>query len=172
MKSQKGFTLLELMIVIAIIAISAAATTTAIWNWYPEHNLRKGANDVIGAIRASRLRAVKERTPVCIDFSLGTGTSGTYTSFEDSGEGGPLTNRNNGIQDGDEPTIVEGEMPEAIEISDVNFTNDQMRYGTKGLPMGGLAGFGGSLEMTNAKGNFRYVIVDASGNARVSTAAP
>ena len=172
MKRQKGFTLLELMIVLAIISIGAATVTTAIWNWYPEHNLRQGANDVLNALRASRLRAVKERTPVCIDFSLGTGTAGTYLSFEDSGDGGPLSQRNDGIQNGTEVTVVEGEMPEAIEISDITFTNDQMRYGTKGLPMGGLAGFGGTLEMSNTKGSNRYVIVDASGNARVSRDAP
>lgn len=172
MKKQTGFTLLELMVVMAIMALGAAAVSTAIWNWYPEQNLRKGANDVVSVLRASRLRAVKERTPVCIDFTAGTGTIGTYISFEDSGEGGPFSSRNNGVQDNDEATIVEGEMPEAIEISDITFTNDQMRYNTKGLPVGGAAGFGGTLEMTNSEGTSRYVVVDAAGNARVQREAP
>ena len=172
MKKHAGFTFLELVIVMAIMALSAAAVSVAIWNWYPDENLRRGANDLLSAIRTSRLRAVKERTPVCIDFYAGTGTSATYLSFEDSGAGGTLSQRNNGVQDGAEPTIVEGEMPEAIEISNITFTNEQLRYGTKGLPVGGAGGFGGTLEMQNAKGSFRYVVVDASGNARVQRDSP
>ena len=132
--------------------------------------MRKGANDVLNAIRTSRLRAVKSRTPVCILFSPGAGSEGTLISFEDSGAGGPSTNRNNGIKDAGEAVIVESSMPDAIDMYNTTLVtgpsgDPTLRYDAKGLklPYGTIQ----FIEMKTQADSYRRVAVDPSGNAKV-----
>ena len=80
MKKNSGFTLMEMMIVIAIIGITAAIAIPNVISYLPKHRLNGGARDVYSAMQYARLKAVKERTPVSINFNPG---ANSFTVFDD-----------------------------------------------------------------------------------------
>ena len=67
-KSKAGFTLVELMIAVAIIGIMAAIATPGLIAWLPNYRLKSAARDVYSALQNARLLAVKENTSVRVIF--------------------------------------------------------------------------------------------------------
>jgi prepilin-type N-terminal cleavage/methylation domain-containing protein len=58
MMNQKGITLIELVVVMAIIAIGAALTTPNISGWLPNYRLRSATRDVVSIMRVAQIKAV------------------------------------------------------------------------------------------------------------------
>jgi len=80
-----GFTLMEAMIVVAIIAILAAISIPNFLSWRRNAELRAGAEELHSAVQLTKLRAVKERTNCVILFDDG---DNSYMAFIDNGAGG------------------------------------------------------------------------------------
>ncbi len=74
MKRQAGFTLIELMTVIAIITILVAAFTPNIFRWVSNQRFNSAVRDIQASIMQMRLDALKENVPATITFTAGTGT--------------------------------------------------------------------------------------------------
>ena len=127
MKKNSGFTLMEMMVVIAIIGITAAIAIPNVISYLPKHRLNGGARDVYSAMQYARLKAVKEKTPVSIIFNIGTDS---FTVFDDS--------NGNGTIDGGDTVLKTGNMP-----PDVNMTNETeftglvtwCGFNSRGLPV-------------------------------------
>ena len=67
MRSKKsGFTTMELMVVIAIIAILAAIAVPNLVGWIPKRKLGSAARDVLSTVESARLTAVRNRVSVGI----------------------------------------------------------------------------------------------------------
>ncbi len=64
-----GFSLVELMIVIGIIAIMAAVSTPGLLAWLPNYRLKSAARDLYSTLQNARLMAVKENASVRIIFN-------------------------------------------------------------------------------------------------------
>ncbi len=62
--SDRGFTLLELIVVLLVIAVAAAMTTVSINRAYEKSVLKDQAMRVHGALRHARDKALLERMPV------------------------------------------------------------------------------------------------------------
>ena len=69
-KKSAGFSLMEMMIVIAIIAIMSAITLPALSS--SEHRVRKVARELIGGMQKARMMAVKTNSDVAIIFDTNT----------------------------------------------------------------------------------------------------
>lgn len=67
-KSKAGFTMVELMIAVAIIGIMAAVATPGIIAWLPNYRLKSAARDLYAALQNARLLAVKNNTTVQVVF--------------------------------------------------------------------------------------------------------
>ncbi len=67
-KRKAGFTLVELMIAVAIIGIMAAVATPAFIAWLPNYRLKSAARDLYSALQNARLLAVKNNTTVQVVF--------------------------------------------------------------------------------------------------------
>ncbi|MCP4605807.1 MAG: prepilin-type N-terminal cleavage/methylation domain-containing protein [Proteobacteria bacterium] len=90
-EKQRGFTLIEVVMVIAIIAILLTIAVPAINGWLPNYRLKSAARDLYSTFQMARMEAVKanERRGVSFDAAAGTyqilssGDDGTFGTADD-----------------------------------------------------------------------------------------
>ncbi len=93
--TRNGFSLVELMIVVAIIGLIAVFGTPALLSMKAKSNVRADARDVYSTLKYIQSEAVKRSDSICVLFNTPSG--GDYTVFID--------NKDNGTQDGGEATL-------------------------------------------------------------------
>lgn len=71
-RAQPGFTLLELLIVVAIAGVLFAIAVPAMGNFIRNARITGAANDVMGALHFTRSEAIKRRQPVTLCTSANT----------------------------------------------------------------------------------------------------
>jgi len=68
MRKHAGFTLIELMVVIGIVGLLAAITVPNLISRLPKYRVGSAARNVISAVEFSRLQAIRENSPVDVNF--------------------------------------------------------------------------------------------------------
>ena len=97
MPKNKGFTALELMVTIGIIAVIAAIGVPAYQKYIPRYKLSKDVTNLKADLEMAKLRAKRENT--CVGASF---TTNDYTIFMDNGGGSATCNN---VFDGNERII-------------------------------------------------------------------
>ena len=91
-----GFTLVELMIVVAILGILAAVATPMILTSLPRYRLRAAARELVIDFKKARMEAVKRNRSVLLQFTLETvgnpEVGGTYQVCIDNDNDGVCNN--------------------------------------------------------------------------------
>ncbi len=137
-KKQRGFTLLEIVMVIAIIGILFTMAVPAILNWLPDYRLKSAAGDLVANFQRVKMEAVKRSTNVVISFTTGSytpgGRVGSYIIFVDDGGGGGIAG--NYTRDGAELVVARITMPKQVSLVSVNFGRGAKvtGYNFRGLP--------------------------------------
>jgi type II secretion system protein H len=147
--SSRGFTLIELMIVIGIIGIVSAVTLFG-WRGYQDNaNLRTAVREVMSDIASCRQRSVSEGVNYCIQFTDG---SPNY-SINVSSCGAPTqTPQAKNLRN----------FGSGLTIRDTNFNSDQVIFrprGTSSL---------GDINLINSKGSRATITINMAGRAHVS----
>ena len=68
MRKDTGFSLLEMMVVLAIIAIMSTIAIPGIIGWLPKHRVGTAARDVKSTLEFARSNAISRNTVVRVDF--------------------------------------------------------------------------------------------------------
>ena len=77
---QAGFSLIELMIAVAIIGIAAALAIPNYSVWYSRSELRQGITEVQNQLLLARMAALSRNVPVTVAVSLANGAIQTTTT--------------------------------------------------------------------------------------------
>ena len=130
-RRQCGFSLIELMIIIAIIGTLSAVAIPNILSYRDNSRLRAGANEMLALFRKAQVTAVKRHFNTVIDFN----TPGTATVFLDNGAGAFA---NNSTLDAGEPTVDQYTVPLGCSLptANINFAGTKSTgFSQRGLPL-------------------------------------
>jgi len=163
MNNNKGFTLMELMVVVGILAILVSMAVPEFKRWNASQRLSASVRRIHSALQLARLEAIKEGRNVVVVFSEGTGLSGTYSAFVDDDGDRAL--------DTGETVIASGSLPAPITINSARFdlggtgTLDKLKthFDSRGL----TTGRNGEIQMTNLYGKAVRVVLNSAGSSRV-----
>jgi len=126
---KKGFTILELVVAIAIAAIMAAFALPSIVNWQNLSRLRGSAVNMVGDLEMAKIRAIRENSPVVAQFS-----AENYTIFVDNGAGGGTAG--DGMRNGGEALVQYRKLPPGVtvDLTGLTLADDRLRFNGKGQP--------------------------------------
>jgi type II secretion system protein H len=158
MQKQAGFSLIELMVVIAIFAILLSIAIPNFFGKMPARRLESAAGDVNAALQRARLAAIKENTCVVIEFSS---TSDNYRIYADNGGGTP-DDACNKTQDVNESTIKARSLPAGVDLVSAT-PQSTIKFDSRGFPDNSAI-----ISLKNTSGTTWTVTLNVTGSSRIN----
>jgi type IV fimbrial biogenesis protein FimT len=157
---QEGFTMVELMIAMGIIAIMAAIAVPSIISWLPNYRLKAAASEMISNFQKAKLEAVKRNTDVVITFTKANATqAGSYQIFVDDNPG-------NGAFDAGERVLVDHKpMPKDVSLYNTTFPGNLTGFNSRGLPTSGVATYFALMRNNNSR--YYRIALSPAGSIRL-----
>ena len=144
-----GFTLIELMVVICVIAIIASLTMPPLLRWRTDANLRGAASNLAGDLEMAKVRAIRENAYVAVLL----GSNG-YTIFVDNG-----ADAGDWYEDDDEVCLRQRSMPTGVQIQmPTAFSGNRTRFAGRGVPE-----IWGSITIVNSRGKSKMISLNRMG---------
>ena len=128
-RKSSGFTLMELVVVIAIISVLCALAIPGFISWIPKHKLGNGTRDVLSTVEKARMRAIRDR--VSIGFEMVDDTN--YRVWIDNGAGAGETD--NAEWDAGENIIMDRTLPAGIICDLGGGPSRRFRFDSQGFPL-------------------------------------
>ncbi|MEJ2167365.1 MAG: GspH/FimT family pseudopilin [Desulfobacterales bacterium] len=125
---NSGFTLIELMIVIAILAVMSSFTIINFIGWLPRYRLSSAVSSMHCTLKLARVAAVNKNSTVSILFNPGTNS---YLAFLDNGDGGGTPD--DGLQNGTERIVRKIKLLPGIDLKDPTF-GTLLQFNNRGMP--------------------------------------
>jgi type IV fimbrial biogenesis protein FimT len=177
---QTGFTLVEVIVVVAIVGILAVIAVPNFLSWLPNMRLNSAARDLYGIIMKAKGEAAKRNSNCTLNFNQSiNGTTYAYVLFEDNNS----TPGRNSEYDAGEQVIAQQQWPKDVFLDATQGGGDGLSFTDNGDPPpsspsisfkpnaiptdndGGIAN--GSAFLTNTKGRKKKVVVNQYGNVRI-----
>jgi len=168
MDRPAGFTLLEVIVTIALIGIAAAIAAIALGQWLPGYRLKGAAGDLFNNLHHTHSQAITENRPWAILFNasapqgyvvVSSGPDNTLGTADDiETRSTSLATYGSSVAFGYQAgvEIVDG----ATAVTDaVDFAGDQAVFNPNGTSTGGYVYLTGNADRTYAVGTFASGVV-------------
>ncbi len=149
MKNDKGFTLVELMAVIGIIAILTMVTGPPIIKWIAGGKVRSAVMNFKGDMELVKLSAIRYNQNAILEHD-----SNNYTGFLDLDK--------DGVRDTGERLIVFRKFPSGVTIGVSDFTGNKVIFNGRGR----LEGAAGRIQIDSGAGS-RFIGVSFVGRIQI-----
>jgi prepilin-type N-terminal cleavage/methylation domain-containing protein len=155
-KFQRGFTVIELMVVVAIGMALTAVAAPMMANWLPDQRLQASERNLQSAIQLARLECVRLNTEICAEFDLINNEVLLCVEANRDGFCSPAQ--------GDR-------LFKTIQMApDVDFYNETIgvvgqtyvHFNSRGIPSGN-----GQLHLRNNQGKYRGINIGLTGNSKM-----
>lgn len=150
MKNKNGFTLIELMVVISLIAILSAVSYPGVRSWLSGYRVTSAANELRGALQRGKAEAVKNQVRVVVNINQATRSYTVALNGTD--------------------VVSQGTLHPDVVINQVNFNAGMWtQFNSMGIPFGFVAGlatnYNGNIIISDAQGtSFRQITLSPSGS--------
>jgi len=166
---EKGFTLVEIMVVVVIISIMALFAAPELINYGPNMRVKAAARDLHTNLQRMKIDAIKRNRDVVMDISTVTcvdnDEGGGYQIHVDNDDGGVeewLTFADDNDDDGSPDTYYN--MPKSTALCAESFTGSSMGFGSRGLVLGNNAG---KFTVKNNRNRTYTITVNVSGGISI-----
>jgi len=144
MHKNSGYTLTELMVSIAVVAILASLAIPNFIAWLPNYRLRSGAEEIQSTLQFARITAIKRNATATVTFDI---ANETYRASV----GGQA--------------IRGGRMPAGIDINTAVFGGGTfVQFDSRGIAINNTDG---SAQVINNLGRTKTIAVYITGNSRI-----
>lgn len=159
-KTKKcGFTVVEAMVAVAILATIGAIAAPSLLNSLPNMRLRRASRDIHSMMMQAKTEAIRRSINVTLLFNS---PGGTYTMFIDNGAGGGIANDE--VRNGSELVLVAvTPLPDRVTFDPavgagdgITFPQNALVFSLRGIPTPAGAGF--------ANGTVALRSIDSLGN--------
>jgi type IV fimbrial biogenesis protein FimT len=155
-RKQDGFTLTEIVIVLAIIGVLIAIGFPTFSAWLPGYRLKSAAHDLQGHLQTAKYEAVQRSGNVAVVFTAGafipTGRVGSYQVFVDTD--GDLN------LDVGEVLIRQVNMPDNVSLTAAAPAN--ITFNPRGIPNAGA-----TITLRNSQGFWGQAVISAMGRVNL-----
>ena len=172
LKNEKGFTLIEVLVVISLISIMASIAIPGYSVWLPNYRLKNASRDLLSNFQLAKLTSIKKNCNCAITFNQPVlGTTYDYVVFVDA---------DNDLEfDAGEEILTKilwtsyKNVLFDTNLGSVNFaSNDDglpaIAFRTNGLPVSNSGAMGmGTVFLKNTRDKTSSVVLSASGNIRI-----
>lgn len=158
--NQKGFTLVEIMIVVAIISAMAIVAMPGFQTWLDSQRVTSSSLDIKAAFETAKSTAISNQQNVGVQCTVGTGQNASLVVFIDNGA-------NFGVLEAGERVVKQTVMKNNVELYLANFqgpVNTVAHFN----PIGLAAGTSGEIRIRNAGvARYRRIVLTNAGNIRI-----